>query len=109
MRILRHSSAERRVDGEPLVKLAANEERRDSVPWRGRLRSVDGRMENRWFKAGSVNVERICMYNDSNWIRSWLSLSSSRLIATRYNDPCEMITNLVPLAEKLFRVSFESW
>ena len=57
----RHSSAPRRADGEPLVKLSARDDRRDSVPCRGFLRSDDGRLTNMFLRVGRVRVDRICM------------------------------------------------
>jgi len=58
---LRHSRAERSAGGEPRVKESASAESSDSVPCNGRLRSVDGRLENRWFSVGKVSVDSICM------------------------------------------------
>lgn len=66
MRIFRHSIAERRVDGEPLVKLSANVDRRLSEPCNGLFKSVEGRRENKCVRDGSVNVDKICIYKASS-------------------------------------------
>lgn len=66
LRIFKHSNADRRVDGEPLVKLSASVDRRVSVPCKGRFRSVDGRIENKCVREGRVKVERICIYKASS-------------------------------------------
>jgi hypothetical protein len=42
-RIFKHSNAERRADGEPLVNVSAREDSSISVPSRGLLKSVFGR------------------------------------------------------------------
>lgn len=44
---MRHSRAESSVGGEPRVKVSARAESKGSVPRKGRLKSVDGRFENK--------------------------------------------------------------
>lgn len=105
LRILRHSSADRSAGGDPRVKVSARAERRDSVPCKGRRRSVEGLFENRWVKVGRVSVERICMYNASSCTRSCVSLSPSLLIATKCRGPRDMTTTLEDPAVKLLRWS----
>ena len=80
---LRHSRAESRAGGEPRVKVSARAERSTSVPFRGRRRSVLGRLEKMVVRVGRVRVDRICMYRASSWARSWESVSGSLLMATR--------------------------
>lgn len=66
LRTFKHSSADRSVGGEPRVKLSANADSKGSVPCRGRLRSVEGRLENRCVRFGRVSVDKICMYKASS-------------------------------------------
>ena len=81
--IFKHSSADNRAGAEPRVNESASAESKTSVPLRGLLRSVDGRLAKRWFSVGNVRVERICMYSASSWARNCESLSPSLLMATR--------------------------
>lgn len=66
LRSLRHSRAERRVEGDPLVKVSARDESKTSVPCSGRRRSVDGLTEKRCSNVGRVKVDKICMYRASS-------------------------------------------
>ena len=66
LRIFSDSSDESNVDGEPRVKLSASDDKRTSVPWSGRRRSVDGRTEKRCVRVGSVKVDSICIYSASS-------------------------------------------
>jgi hypothetical protein len=94
LRILRHSSADRRVGREPLVNPSARAPRRTSVPCSGRRRSVEGRLENMRCMLGKVNVDRICIYRDSSCVLSCKSLSPNLLIAARFKCPFDKTTNL---------------
>src|ERR1700761_7396706 len=101
----RHSRAESKVEGEPLVKLSASEDSSTSVPCSGRLRSLEGRTENICVKVGSVKVDRICMYSDSSWTRTLASLSGRLVIPTRNRFVRDRITNRTPFAWKLLSSS----
>jgi hypothetical protein len=91
--IRRHSREDSNVEGDPRVKLSASAESSDSVPCKGRRRSVDGLLENSCVRVGRVKVDKTCMYNASSWTRSCASLSPNLLIATRYKGWRARITN----------------
>lgn len=66
LRILRHSRADSSVEEEPRVKVSAKADSNGSVPCKGRLKSVEGRLVNSWLKTGKVKVDSICIYKASN-------------------------------------------